>query len=121
MGDCPNQHRECKRGVEVRETMVGHPLCELCDHGCETSIAAGTALFPPVPPQQATRTTSPSREVLQLFQGLCEAGALDVEDDQGLIAIKVSKPPFGHPSSAIVASPLGFPPWLLACPGMWKV
>lgn len=40
---------------EVRETTVGHPLRDSSDGGChcDTSIAAGTAPFPPVPPQQA--------------------------------------------------------------------
>lgn len=53
-----------------------------------TSIAARTALFPPVSPQQAARTTRLSREALQPFQGLREARGLDVKDDQGLIAAK---------------------------------
>lgn len=101
---------------EVRETTVGHPLRDSSDHGChcDTSTAAGTAPFPPVLGRF-------SREVLQPFQGLCEAGALHVEDDLGLTAGKVSKPPFGHASFATVASPPGFPLWLLTHPGMWKV
>lgn len=98
--------QSAKKEAEVRETTVGHPLCDSSDHGCETSIAAGTALFPPssTSPGSLGKSCSLSRD--------SEAGALDVEDDQGLIAVKVSKPPFGHPSFAIVASPPGFPPAL---------
>lgn len=61
---------ECKRGAEVRETMVGHPLCDSCDHGCETSIAAGTALFhlsrPLGPPASLGKSCSLSRDSVKL-------------------------------------------------------